>query len=111
MLLRTALKVIAADVVLLVAMFYVVQDLQWRSDFAASARNVCGGPCSYTPSLSYNVLTQFFTMTGNSVQLASPPTLDWVQAIAYVLVVLNAWLAYTVLKNRRSRTATRPQAA
>ena len=93
--LRRTLKVLAVDVVLLVALFYVIQDLQWRSDYASEAINRCAGPCSYTPSLSYSLLTQVFTMTGNSVRLASPVTLDWVQALSYLLILLNAWLVYS----------------
>ncbi len=108
--LRTALKVFAADIVLIVAEVYVVQDLQWRSTYAASLHNACGGLCSYTPSFSYSILTQFFTLTGNSAQLTSPPTLDWVQAVASALLLLNAWFAYRILKERRSRITIPPQA-
>ncbi len=97
-----AWKVAAADVVLLVALFYVVQDLQWRSGYAASAHDACGGPCSYTPSFSYGFLTQLFTMSGNSAQLTSPLTFDWVQAILYVLVAVNAWFVYRFMKGRNA---------
>ena len=102
---RTALKVFVADVVLLMAVFYVLQDLQWRSNYAASPHAVCLQVCSYAPSFSYGILTQVFTMAGNGVRLSSPPTLDWVQAIVYVLVVINAWFAYVLLKSRRSGQA------
>jgi hypothetical protein len=92
---KTALKVLAADAVLLVALFYVIQDLQWRTSDAGTLR--------YSASFSYNVLTQFFTMAGGTQRLTSPPTLDWVQALAYALVVVNAWFGYVVVKSRRSR--------
>ena len=92
---RTALKVIGVDVVLLAAEFYVMQDLQWRSAYAA-------GTLRYSPSFSHNVLTQFFTMASNTITLTSPPTLDWAQALAYALVVVNVWFAYVVVKSRRS---------
>jgi len=92
---RTALKVIGVDVVLLAAEFYVIQDLQWRSSYAA-------GTLRYSPSFSHNVLTQFFTMASNTNTLTSPPTLDWVQALAYVLVLLNVWYVYTALNTRKS---------
>jgi hypothetical protein len=101
--LRRALWVGAADIIMLVAAFYVVQDLQWRSAYASAAINRCGGAtCSYTPSFSYGILTQIFTMTGNSVQLSSPVTLDWIQALVYVLILLNGWLIYTWARSRRA---------
>ncbi len=100
MVFRRAVKVLAADAVLLVALFYVIQDLQWRSGYAASVHDACAGYCSYTPSFSYGFLTQLFTMSGNSLQLTSPVTFDWVQALIYILVAVNAWFAYGVLRAR-----------
>jgi hypothetical protein len=91
---RTGLKVLAADIVLIVTLFYVTQDLQWRSSYA--------GTLSYAPSFSYSVLTQFFTMARGTLLLTSPPTLDWVQTLAYALVVVNAWFVYVIIKTRRS---------
>ncbi len=99
-LVRTALAVIAADIILLVGEYYVIQDLQWRATYAASVHNACGGPCSYAPSFSYNLLTQFFTMSGGRLPLVSPPTLDWVQALVLALVLVNGWFAYKVIKDR-----------
>jgi hypothetical protein len=93
---KTALKVIGVDIVLLAAEFYVMQDLQWRSSYAA-------GTLRYSSSFSYSVLTQFFTMTSNTLRLTSPPTLDWVQTLAYAFVVVNIWFAYVAVKSRRSR--------
>ena len=103
-----ALKVLAVDAFLLVALFYVVQDLHWRSDYAAAVVSRCAGACSYAPSFSYGFLTQVFTMAGNSVQLASPTTLDWTQALVYVLVLLNAWLVYTYWASRRPSPTNPP---
>ncbi len=98
---RTALKVLAADIVLVAVVLWVLQDLQWRSGYAASAHDACSGVCSYTPSLGYTLLTQFFTMAGNGVRLTSPATLDWVQALAYALILVNAWFGYRILKSRK----------
>jgi len=90
---------------LLVAEFYVIMDLQWRTAYAATVRDVCPQACRYTPSFSYNVLTQYFTMSGNGVNLTSPITLDWVQVITLVLIVINGWFAYSTLKKRRDDRA------
>ena len=100
---RNAFKVLLVDAVLLVAAFYVLENLQTRSVFAATTRDVCGGPCSYAPSYSYGVFTRFFTMTGNGVRLVSPPTLDWVQLLSLALVVVNVWFVYAVVKRMRPR--------
>ncbi len=102
---RNALKVIAIDVVFLLGEYFVLQDLHWRTAYASSPHNACGGLCSYTPSFSYGILTQTFSMFGGPLQLVSPVTLDWVQLLAYALVVVNVWFAYTVLKARRPKSA------
>ena len=101
---RNTLMVLIIDVVLLVALFYVVGDLQWRVTYAASVHSACPSPgCSYAPSFSYSVLTQFFTMAGNGVALTSPPTLDWIQALSYALVAINVWFVYRWYRSSRPR--------
>ena len=105
-----ALKVLVVDAVLLAALFYVVQDLHWRSDYAAATVSRCAGECSYAPSFSYGFLTQVFTMSGNFAKLASPATLDWTQALAYALILLNAWLVYTYWGSRRTAPTSVPSA-
>jgi len=109
-LVRTILKVLVVDAILLAAEFWVFQDLQWRTGFASSLHNACSHLCTYSPSFSYGILIQFFTMTGNGVHLTSPPTFDWAQALAYAVVILNAWFAYRFFQSRKSRalTAARP---
>lgn len=97
---RDGLKVFLADIVLLFALYSVFVDLQWRTGYAGSLHLACPQFCSYTPSFSYSLLTQFFTLAGNGARLTSPPTLDWVQLIVYVLVMLNAWYAYKTWKSR-----------
>jgi len=98
---KTALKLILAEAVLLTGLYLVVRDLEWRSSYAASTHNACEGPCSYTPTLSHSILTQFFTMSGNGVSLTSPPTLDWVQLLVLILVVVNVWYGYSLLETRK----------
>jgi len=102
-LVRTVYKVLIVDAILLIAEFYVLQDLEWRTGYAASLHGACFPKfCSYSPSFSYNFLIRFFTMSGNGVSLTSPPTLDWVQLLAYILIIINVWFGYTILAKRRS---------
>lgn len=110
---RTIFKVLLADAVLVGAMLWVFGDLQWRAAYAASQHSACPAGCGYSPSFSYTFLTQFFTMSGGSVSLTSPPTLDWIQLIFYTILVVNGWLAYKAWKSRRlgPATATPPQAS
>jgi len=101
---RTAFKVAVVDAVLLIALGFVIQDLEWRTSYAASLHGACfPNLCSYSPSFTYNVFVQFFTMAGNGATLTSPPTLDWVQVLAYILVAVNAWYLYTGLARRRAK--------
>jgi hypothetical protein len=103
---RTVFKVLVVDALLLIALFFVIQDLDWRTSYAASLHGACfPNLCGYSPSFSYNVLVQFFTMSGNGVSLTSPPTLDWVQVLAFILVAINAWFVYATLSRKR---ATQP---
>ena len=88
----TGFKILIADAVLLAAEFLILQDLQWRSSYAAAE--------GLSPSYSYSVLTQFFAISGGGATLTSPPTLDWVQLLVVVLVVLNVWYAYRSLRRR-----------
>jgi hypothetical protein len=106
---RTIFKVLAVDIVLLVALFYVLQDLQWRSNFAASLHRACSPPCGYSTSYSYSLLTRFFTMSGNGVGLTSPPTLDWIQVITLVLVAINAWFVYVTLTKQGAKATPAAQ--
>jgi hypothetical protein len=80
---RTSLKVLAVDAVLLICVYFVLQDLQWRSGYASQE--------GFIPSTIYSVLTRSFAMTGRGFALQSPLTLDWIQVLVVALVVLNAW--------------------
>ncbi len=89
-----------ADIVLLVSAYFVLKDLQWRGSYASQQ--------GFTPSYFYSLLTQFFSVTGRGLVLQSPPTLDWVQLTAVVLVVLNVWYLYGIMTRRMTRKT--PQA-
>ena len=55
-----------------------------------------------SPSFSYSLLTKSFSMVVGGTRLQSPPTLDWVQLIAYILVAINVWFGYTVYARRKA---------
>lgn len=98
----TFLKVLAADIILVLADFEVYLDLQGRSNLALSLQLRCGDQvaCSYTPSFSYWPLTYFFEMNGNGRMLVSPPTLDWIQLLTLAIIVLNAWFLFGYIRAR-----------
>lgn len=102
---RTSLKVIAVDAVLLVGAYFVLQDLQWRSGYASQE--------GFNPSTFYAILTQSFVMTGRGLSLQSPPTLDWVQVLVVALVALNAWYLLRLLgpdrEGRKTNAKTGPE--
>jgi hypothetical protein len=102
---NTILKVLAADIILLLADIEVYLDLEGRSGYAASLHLACGSRlCGYTPSFSYAPLTYFFEMVGNSRQLISPPTLDWLQLLTLAVLIVNAWYLFGYLRSRRTGT-------
>lgn len=102
----TILKVLAADIILVLADFEVYLDLQGRSNYASSLHFACGDQvaCSYTPSFSYGPLTSFFEMAGNGRMLVSPPTLDWIQLLTLATIAVNAWFLLVYLRARNVKT-------
>jgi hypothetical protein len=97
---RTLIKAVLADAVLLFALYLVLLDFQWKVDYAASNG-------MQNPSFSYSILTRGFSMFDPRVNmtLASPPTLDLIQVLLVVLVVLNAVM---VRESRKPRHAGDP---
>ena len=101
-------KALLADIVFVVALYFVLQDLNWRTSYAASPHDACGGLCTYAPSFAYGLFTRTFTMSGNGVSLASPATVDWVQIIVVLLLLVNGWCLYVVLKERKPESPIIP---
>lgn len=93
-------KVLLADVVFVVALYFVLRDLNWRTSYAALPHDACGGFCTYTPSYGYGLFTRTFTMAGNGVKLTSPPMLDWIQVLAILLILVNGWYLYVLYRER-----------
>ena len=102
---RTGLKVLVLDAVLLLAEFEIIQDMQNRIQCALGSP-LYGQTCMARslPSFSYSLLTHSFSMNVGGVTLASPPTLDWALVLGYAVVALNVWFAYKMLQSRRSPT-------
>lgn len=98
---RTVYWVALIDAILVASFAYVYQDLQWRVGYAQSPHSACLHLCSYTASFSLGPLTRVFTMVGNGATLAGPLTLDWIQVLAILLVVVNAWFAFSLIRGRR----------
>ena len=91
------LKALVVDAVLIVAGYFVAADLQWRSSYAVSE--------GLAPSTSYLPFLRVFTMTGRAVPLQSPATLDWIQVLAAVFIVVNVWFALGALGDRKKAAA------
>ena len=89
------LKALVADLLMLVAAYSVVMDLQWRNSFAAFK--------GLNASTSYLPFIRMFTMTGRSLPLESPPTLDWLQVLAAAFIVINVWYVFVTYADRRRR--------
>jgi len=87
------IKIVVTDLVLIVFGYYVLQDLDWRSGFAASK--------GFSPSTAYSFLTRSFVMTGQGSVLQSPPTLDWIQVVVALSIIVNLVYAFDALKGGR----------
>lgn len=95
---KTLYKVLLLDGAVILALYYVLQDLAWRVNCALGQEADCMARSG--PSFSSSLLTRSFTMTRGGVSLTSPPILDWVQVLALVLVAVNGWYAYSLLRKR-----------
>lgn len=77
-------KLALVDALLLSATYFVIVDLQWRNDYAAEK--------GLGTSISYSLFTHVFSMTSPTTSLQSPLTLDWLQVLIAVMVVVNVVL-------------------
>jgi hypothetical protein len=105
-LVKTYLKVVLVDILILIALYYVVADQQSRVSYAASPHGHTS--VGYSVSFGYSLFTQIFTMSGPGVTLSSPPTLDWIQVLVFALVLLNGWFLYSVYRGRSRAPASQP---
>ena len=95
---KTGIAVLVADLILFAFVFLVAEDSQMRID--------CTLPdCQPIPRASagfgYAFLSKTFSFVSGGNTLTSPPILDWVQVLVFVLVALNAWFVYRTFASRR----------
>ena len=97
----TGLKVLIADAVLLLAEFFVLQDVQARVGCALGSP-LYGSACltRASPVYSYSLLTESFSMMINGTGVSSPTMLDWAQLMAVALIVINVWFVYIVVRRK-----------
>lgn len=87
------LEIIAVNVVLLLALYFVASDVATRTTYAARQGN------SYFFTQSF--LTETSTLQGANGSLQSPLTLAWLQLILIVLVILDVLYLYGWVQRRR----------
>jgi hypothetical protein len=90
-------KVAVVNIVLILFIYLVFQDL--------SSRNVYAEQLRFAPSTSYSIFSHVLTLTGKGTTLSSPPTLDWPQFLASVLVVFDAFSLIGFLRSRKKNAA------
>lgn len=90
------LKVALVDAVLLVFAYYVLQDLSWRDSYAASR--------GFSASTSFSLLTRRLELTSGGTTLVSPPTLDWIQVVIALLIIVNVAYVVGVLRGPKQNS-------
>jgi hypothetical protein len=96
---RKAVTVAVFDFLALAFLYSILQDLSWRASYAKSE--------NLTPRTDYSLFFRVLTITGNAIQipkgLVSPPTLDWVQVVVALLVIVNGFYAFSTLRRSPMR--------
>jgi len=91
-------KVLVANVVLILLAYLVYQD--------TAARNVYARDLNFAPSTSYSILFHTLTLTGRATVLSSPPTLDWFQVLFLIGAATDAYMFWGYFKRSPSTEAT-----
>jgi len=91
---RRAVVVAVFDLLALTFLYFVLQDLAWRTSYAESER--------LNPGTAYSLFIRVFSIKGRTIQipkgLVSPPALDWVQVVVALLIVVNGLYAFSMLR-------------
>ena len=99
---RTVIKVAIADALLLAGVYLVLVNRAWKIQCAMENGVNCE-VARTSPHFSYSLFTiSFSAISPSGMLLQSPPSLDWVQVLLAVFVVVNAWYAYSALRRRRA---------
>lgn len=89
------------DLLALGILYFVLQDLAYRSSFAENE------PHPLSLSTTYSLFVRTFRITGNTIQipngLVSPPALDWVQVVVASLIVVNGLYVFSRLRGSSKR--------
>jgi hypothetical protein len=103
---RSWVKLLLVDLVVLVAAYAVVSDLYARLN-CATGQDLYGQGClaRSSPQYSYSLLTRYFSMVSGGATLQSPPYLDWLQLLAVIFIVVNVWYLLARAKQVRRPTA------
>lgn len=86
------------DLLALVFLYFVMQDLAWRNSYAEGEH--------LTPSTTYSLFIRTLSIKGATLQipkLVSPPTLDWVQVVIALLIVVNGLYIFSRLRSSPKR--------
>ncbi len=107
---RTIIKVAIANALLLVGVYLTLVNRAWKRQCAIGNAVNCTARTS--PHFTYSVFTISFSMVSPSgMTLQSPPSLDWVQVLLAVLVVIDAWYVYSELRHRQILRNVRPDSS
>lgn len=98
---RRAAIIAVFDLLALAFLYFVLQDLAWRTSYAESEHLI--------PSTTYSLFIRAFSIRGKTIQipkgLVSPPTLDWAQVVVALLMVVNGLYVFSTLR----RSPLRPE--
>jgi hypothetical protein len=94
-------QVIAANVIIIVLIVAILEDFYSRIAYWESL--------GFTPQTTYFFLTYVTSATKGSTYIPGEITLDWVQVLGIILVLIDAAFVYSVLKEGRSRTSAGDQ--
>lgn len=92
---RRAAVLAVFDLLAFVFLYFVLQDLAWRTSYAESEHLIS--------STTYSLFIRTFSITGTTIPLVSPPALDWVQVAVASLIVVNGLFVIAMLRRAPKR--------
>ena len=89
-----AIEVLAVNILLLLALYFVASDVATRTTYAARE--------GYSYFFTQSFLSEVSSLQGRGESLQSPLTLAWLQLILAVLVILDVLYLYGWVQKRRA---------